>query len=425
MKDISWNTPLHNLWENVGDKVPSALLYLILENCRNGFVTVQDLLSIQNGHGMTVLHLLFGDAGCSIAIFKAIIYPLSLSTIDDEQNDIHPVLCGDEDGELPFHFACYVGLEPEKLKLLLKGQNQQGENTLEEETRSVGGKCTIYCKTMLASLFCASKEDMVPLDALFYWFVQEYEEEIHCNISYPSSQKVDFENLIPYILNYDQNFNDGKLLQIIVNELWPRIRVILEFVVDVMTDWFHGGGADTFSPLHLAAAVPTFPSAVLKTAELVSFYNADESFHLVEEKVTGSNYIPLHIAASIKPIEMYSYCTSARCHIEMELEDIADLTVWQSSREPRSMIQYMLQQEKSAASVVDQSGRLPLHIAIENGLEYYPNVKPLVEAYVDGLLKRHPRYDLFPFMLAAVFNEIDAIYGLLLKDPSVCRLFVT
>lgn len=425
MKDISWNTPLHNLWDNLGDTVPSALLQLILESCGNGFVTIQDLLSVQNGHGMTVLHLLSGDAGCSIAIFKAIIYPLSLSTIDDEKYKMHPVLCGDEDGELPFHFACYVGLEPEKMKLLLNGQNQQVENTLKEETSSVYGKCTPYCKAMLQSLFCASKENMVPLDALFYWFVQEHQEEIHCNISYPSPQQVDFENLIPYILNYDQNFNDGVLLEKIANELWPRIRVVLEFVVELVTDWFHEDGTEEFSPLHLAAAVPTFPSAVLKTAALVSLHNADESFYLAKERVTGSNYIPLHIAASTKPIEMYSYCKSAECHREMDIEDMADLTVWQSSREPRSMIQYMLEQEKSSASVVDQNGRLPLHIAIENGLEYYANVKPLVEVYVDGLVKRHPRYGLFPFMLAAAFNEIDAIYGLLLKDPSVCRLFAT
>ncbi len=441
MQDDSLNTPMHNLWENYGDMVPAALLELILESCDDNFVTIQDLLSVRNTHGMTVMHLLFGDAACSTAIFQSVIYPLS-SAITEENNGqtvatkrttttttttaTHPIHIGDDDGESPIHFACYVGLEPEKLNLLLRGHHHEGHpNFNKHET------ITMYRKAILQSLFCLSKDNVLPIDALFHWFVQEYEEDIHHSITYPASQEVDYENLIPYLLNHDQNFVDRTLYEKIKRELWPRINAILDFIVDT-TDWFKENShiRELSSFVHIAACVSTFPSAVLKTAELCSLEYCSQPFLTMKEEIvemTGPNkVIPLHIAAATKPRQLYSYCQSTiyEGYVEVDTDntDIEATTIWQSSREPRSMIQYMLEKEKRAAEIVDSRGRLPLHIAIENGLGYYSNLKPLVEAYFHGLQIRHPENYLYPFMLAAVFNELDAVYGLLIKDPSVLQI---
>mmetsp|Transcript_38640 Transcript_38640/g.116017 ORF Transcript_38640/g.116017 Transcript_38640/m.116017 type:complete len:421 (-) Transcript_38640:6581-7843(-) len=78
-----------------------------------------------------------------------------------------------------------------------------------------------------------------------------------------------------------------------------------------------------------------------------------------------------------------------------------------------------------AAKVSDVAGRLPLHIASENGRKYDDGLRCLFEAAPKSLECCDAVTSLFPFMLASTGLEanVDTIYRLLRESPSVLQIF--
>ena len=382
VQDSSGNTPLHYLFGNLGDLIPAELVNLILSFCQDD-ISLGNLLSIRNLHGLNVLHLLFGEAACSDELMYSVISRLPDEDFEHEKKDLpHPILLGDVDGELPAHFACYVGLEPTRLKAILDIEHLPN-----------------LCQK---SLFCVSTTNvMLPVDSLFYWFGQEYEEQILRCID----EDFTIDSFLDYVLACTNDSDEIRdINRIIRTELWPRLQILIQCALQ-----FKG---EFMSPVHLASAIVSFPSTVLKTSQIV----ATEQQFLVHD-LDGN--LPIHIAASVRPRQL-KHSSGENFNVD---EDIIGTSLWQSKREPGSIIKYLLEQQPMAANIPNADGRLPLHIAIESGLDCEADLKPLLDVYPQGSSNIDPITKLHPFMLAAVYNTVDAIFELLLVYPSVCNEF--
>ena len=93
-----------------------------------------------------------------------------------------------------------------------------------------------------------------------------------------------------------------------------------------------------------------------------------------------------------------------------------------------SAIRMLLQAYPRASFVKDSSGRLPLHLAIQNGIAWCDGIELLLEKHPDSISSIDPVTKLYPFMLAASlidrkrdsYNEsIDSIFRLLQANPSL------
>jgi hypothetical protein len=165
-------------------------------------------------------------------------------------------------------------------------------------------------------------------------------------------------------------------------------------------------------PVHLAASVANLPAFVLQLTLLLNLH--DYPHVLLQQDEHGQ--IPLHYALLASPP---SHVWHAGVH--------DGLVYWDSEHEPKSMVQYILDQEPNAANVLDVDGRLPIHLAIlhhhmagkEQSIE--KTLCPIVYAAPIHIACIDPRTNLKPFMLAAVSNTaiLDAIYFLLRLDPCV------
>mmetsp|Transcript_23183 Transcript_23183/g.34514 ORF Transcript_23183/g.34514 Transcript_23183/m.34514 type:complete len:517 (-) Transcript_23183:92-1642(-) len=398
VQDSSGYSPLHHLFGNIGDAVPADLLELILEHCRdtNNSLTLERLLGIKNLNGANALHFMCGSSACSMGVLLQVV-SLLMDEYSDEQTQIqtqekstsiHPFLDGDDDGELPIHYACYVGLEAEELKTIL----------------DVGPLRDIAQK----SLFCISDARVLPIECLLSWFLDEYEEEINHYLWLSSSvEEITYEDVINCLLDSEDEDVTNEIKELIISELWPRIQVILNASVQ------QNAVGDSNLPIHLTVSVPTFPLTILKTAQIVS----SKRHYLVRDQ---KGRIPLHVAASLKPVALKS--SNFREEFEyVDDNDIRNILSHQPKEEEISTIQYMLEQERSAASTLTDEGRLPLHIAIESGQNFNSVINPILNIYPRGLLRQDPKTKLFAFMLAT--ESLDTTFRLLLIDPSLCKTF--
>mmetsp|Transcript_6871 Transcript_6871/g.8678 ORF Transcript_6871/g.8678 Transcript_6871/m.8678 type:complete len:378 (+) Transcript_6871:444-1577(+) len=367
-------------------------------------VTLKILCSIRNHHGVTALHLLLGESVCSYLILSTIVSMLSEENESDNSTSLpHPLLLSDNDSELPIHYACEAGSHPDYLKLIL-GVNEDNFNYL--LSKSTFHVSDVQCK--------------LPVDCLLCWFIDEFDEEIANFLQLDSIEDVGFDSYTMY-LNNQENIEQNRfedIREIVEVELWPRVQVLLQ--AGILSN-MHIGNNDQTShftilsqlhyPVHLAASVPNFPPFVLKTAQMLT-----KAGSLLETNEDGR--IPLHCAASVsvKPIGL-NFCPTLNVpFIPIEHQ-------WHSKHEPKSMIQYLLQQEDTSASVMNRDGRLALHLAIHSGQDYETGIKPILEAYTQALTVPDPVTMLYPFMLAALKECacIDVIFHLLLVDPSLCR----
>ena len=89
-------------------------------------------------------------------------------------------------------------------------------------------------------------------------------------------------------------------------------------------------------------------------------------------------------------------------------------------------ISIILQAFPAAATCVDRSFSLPLHVAVYHGRQWNHGVQSLVGAAPDALLTRDGVHHLYPFLLAAVdkCNSLDTVFLLLLANPTIVTLML-
>lgn len=69
------------------------------------------------------------------------------------------------------------------------------------------------------------------------------------------------------------------------------------------------------------------------------------------------------------------------------------------------MLQTVLWADPSAAAVANRDGRLPLHLAIDNGIDWSTGIQNLFLANPSAASIRDPVTQLFPFMYASIHDS--------------------
>lgn len=417
VKDSNGNTPLHLICGNVsGQFIPASFLYLILDHyhCRGYCISLRNLLIAKNSHGLTPLHILFDSLGYSSTLLKYVMsliqkegelsglitdYYLQAGEALDFKDGKHPMLLADNDGDLPIHYFCsHWWDEPERLRAILD--------------------CDGFMSRLnQKSLFCIGYDSILPVMHIFYSFATEYEDilDYWSNlVEFGDEPRFPVDDFLNFMLNcdeeeliWDTGVDTGMIMCLIKTSLWPRLEILIKCASQ---------NNNAMSPIHLASAIPSFPSSVLKAAHLAT----SEPQFLVHDKC-GS--IPLHIAASSKPRDLLT-CTRAKriIRVSPKKREAADAnSLWQSKGEPRSLIQYLVDQEPKAVQITDSDGRLPIHLGIKTNLNFASSIKPLVDIYPLGLSTADPITRLYPFMLAAVHENLDTTFELLIANPVVCK----
>lgn len=197
---------------------------------------------------------------------------------------------------------------------------------------------------------------------------------------------------------------------------------------------------EKFRLVHAAVGVPSCPRPILRMALAL------HPEQLLERDEHGR--IPLHVACSEEVVGMLS---PWRCKIGRVVEYTEENEV--------SVVDMLLRRCPQAARIVNERGKLPLHLAIERGkkgaISFGPcekeavgtaegrravsesednisgTVESLIRAYPTALERREPVTFLYPFMLAAVIcqsdvkegdaavPDLDLAYNLLRKYPAL------
>lgn len=142
-----------------------------------------------------------------------------------------------------------------------------------------------------------------------------------------------------------------------------------------------------------AAAFCSVPRCILNMA--VRMY-PDE---LTEKDENGDT--PLSILLS-RPKPCKSTCGWGRSD-DIRLQDAREI-------EAMDMMQTILWADPAAAAVPSLNGRLPLHLAIDNGLNWADGIQDIFKANPSAVLVRDPITRLFPFMQASIKtsdNQVD------------------
>jgi len=190
-----------------------------------------------------------------------------------------------------------------------------------------------------------------------------------------------------------------------------------------------------FSILHAASLIDC-PRAVLNIA--ITLY-PDQLEHKDE-----FGRMPLHIACAAPIYKVhdlsedgYSYelfdDVVARDTTEQEqlYRDEVDIPSQAYNPEGKSdvpsVVETVLQARPSVAAVPDRNGRLPLNLTVESGKCWFEGVKLALRAYPEALSEVDTKYNLYPFMAAAIgeINSLTCVYELLRADPELVRCGIT
>eukprot|EP00567_Pseudictyota_dubia_P002541 CAMPEP_0197465462 /NCGR_PEP_ID=MMETSP1175-20131217/64553_1 /TAXON_ID=1003142 /ORGANISM="Triceratium dubium, Strain CCMP147" /LENGTH=511 /DNA_ID=CAMNT_0043001479 /DNA_START=5 /DNA_END=1540 /DNA_ORIENTATION=+ len=228
-----------------------------------------------------------------------------------------------------------------------------------------------------------NNDGRLPVDDLIVWFVDECDSDV-------------------------EGDNDVPLLRRVTNEmlfrLWQKVEVLLRAAYNGQLRC-EQSGVGGFRPLHAAASAPHFPSLVLRLACMLF---PDEVSSRDENGFTS-----LHVASSRRSCEAFA---------DPDAETYAELVRWGSDREDESMIAFLSSLNPDSTQVFSNEGRLPLHLAIENG-QSIADIQHLLSLSPHSLEATDMKTKLRPFMLAAVGEgtSLDSVHLLLLRNPELVR----
>lgn len=87
----------------------------------------------------------------------------------------------------------------------------------------------------------------------------------------------------------------------------------------------------------------------------------------------------------------------------------------------RDTIRFLCQEFPKSAQVQDERGRLPLHVAAENGCDFEDGIETMIQAFPSALRTSDPHSELLPFMLASKSGNIDCAFRLLQQCPDLLQ----
>lgn len=170
-----------------------------------------------------------------------------------------------------------------------------------------------------------------------------------------------------------------------------------------------------FRPMHAASAIDC-PRPVVKIATIVY----KDQLLLRDE----SGMTPLLIASKtpvykVRDLSDDGYMLEDRIHGD-DTDDEAAYEEDLDTSQP-SVIDILTEAAPSAASMVDPSGRLALHLAIDTGKRWHQGVKAILDAYPDALSHEDFVDGLIPFLQASTAQRPDTgtIFELLRRDPAL------
>ena len=373
-----------------------------------------ELMSQQDEDGRTPLHLL-ADADYNQQtdlVLRVVVQTHEVHSRCDTL--MHPLLITDYEGDLPIHNVCSTAVDLDLFKAIVGVSDNNYEASYD-------------------AVFHSNNEGEIPVIRLLRAFIEDvlFIEDVHslrtridsvefelfCEAHHwwPGQEYAvrSFQCLLSSSI-YSNEVFDFSILRECYNEIvWPRVEVLLEAAVKSNIHQRHDhnntqakedyGISD--EPLHLAASVENFPSFVLQLEVL------NDPLALLRRDSIGR--IPLHYAIVASP---------GIPGIQNHREGAQEMAVyWRSYSEPRSMIQYLLDNAPGSASIECTDGRLPLHLAIVHGCDLESVVNPIVTLSPQQIIASDPVTNLKPFMLAASndLTSLDVVYRLLAIDPSL------
>lgn len=212
-----------------------------------------------------------------------------------------------------------------------------------------------------------NNDGRLPVDDLIVWFVDENDSDSEGDSTVPLLERATAEML---------------------TSLWQRIEVLLHMAVDGSRRNGLSGTRD-FRPLHAAASVQNFPSIALRLACKLF---PDELSTRDDTGLTA-----LHVASSQRNCLAFA---------DPDAEMYQELVRWKPDCEEETMITFLSSLHPAAAQCFTCEGRLPLHLAIENG-KSITDIQHLLSLSPRSLETRDMKTRLLPFMLSAVDEVAD------------------
>ena len=394
VSDTYDKTPLHYLFET-SFRQHSHCRYVELmielsakvDEKRNTSFYWNELMLQQNSWGCTPLHMLAENISIEYDAVSSILRKCNDAW--ESQCLIHPLLQSDNDGELPIHFAC--------------DKTDATEHWLEA---FVGFLDSDYKATYDTVFTCRC------LYHILESFIEDHEEEFeqfYNDNKWWSAEERQCVSLQQFLSSRESiDEIDGTSLRTPFDDIWPKLRVILETAVKSNMHHTHQMQEYAISsePVHLASSVPNFPAFILQMTLL-----HDQSALL---RIDEYGRIPLHYALVATP--------GKQEQDSREKSFCVDLAYWSGNFEWRSLVQFILDNAPSSAKVQDGDGRLPIHLAIANNRDLDSVVLPIIAAYPSSIAAIDPCTNLKPFLLAASNDNaslLDVVFRLITLDPSL------
>ena len=156
-------------------------------------------------------------------------------------------------------------------------------------------------------------------------------------------------------------------------------------------------------------------ATLLISAQLLSSANPCESLEC-------SSMSLLHAATALGdqcPIELIALIITVAPTFVLQTDHKGNLPLHVASAAPNSnkVVRLLCQEQPWTAKVYNQSGKLPLHVAIENFNSCC--IPTLIQAYPDSVQVADLSTGLMPFMLAASCGDVNLSFELLQMCPEV------
>jgi len=404
------STPLHYLFEDGFNEFNLSRYVSLIMDFSDEIDKEQstcsywnEILCKRNCFGLTPVHSLADNKNPGLGVVAEAVIRKS----NKQSKLAHPLLCADNDGELPIHYVCDDTDRDLESMIIFLG--------------IVGDENYNYRPTF-DSVFCMRNDGSTPVTVLLHTFLcidyisddasdsssRDMFDQFCIDNEWHSSD-THYITSFQHLLSSKRSDIDFSSISAIYGEnLWPRFKVLL--LAAMKSNIYHSGMKEknyeiTEEALHLAASVQNFPAFVLQLGVL------NDPCGLLHHDQSGR--IPLHYA-------IISTSIPGLCKYR-EKSLIGHL--WESKKEPRTMVQYILQHAPGSANIQDRCGRLPIHLAINHGCGL-ESIIAIVTSSPQCIAKPDPITCLMPFMLAAWedVTSLDVLFFLLQSHPSVMEL---